>query len=230
MSKEAKEESEKDSKIDAEFLEMMEQAVILGRIREDNPDKIDLNQEELGVLAGKVTLAKLQYELEKEIYLVEKEVKELSDSDELTDVLERRLEARKIQESSDKFIKHITLCSIFLEHYSIQLLEKEVISQEYKDSSKTRKFLEHNLNQEEREDLLLRAGIIEESLKSEMSHVRILRNRIVHEFTNFLFLDGVDNVVSEAQRAYQACNDLGERIVDTEGITLEFEGNFEDDE
>lgn len=77
------------------------------------------------------------------------------------------------------------------------------------------------MNQEIREDVLLRAGIIDESVKSEMAHIRSIRNKLVHDFLRHSLLEGMDNIMSDVERAYNLHTQLSNRVTEGETVPLQ---------
>lgn len=204
-----------ESPLDLDDLQAIEESLILSYLDEEkqSPDGIDENI--TGELFVKVSLARARLEIENNIEEIEQKIhKENKDSGIDEEDMRKRAEVKMIQLTAHQVMEYFILASALIETLSIDLLKKEVITDEYSDSTKTDTILESRMVQETREDLLLRTGTIDESLKSELTHVRTVRNKLVHDVSDHIFLEWIDNIPTELDRAYDAYSQLFDKIAD----------------
>lgn len=193
------ENGDQEPVFDLDNLRMMEEAMIRSYIDDEAPDFHD------------------ESEIEHEVFSEE----DMTDIDDR--FLKNQAEIKKVQSAAHLVMNYFVLASTLIEPMSINLLKNELIVEEYSGTKKTNNMFEHRLDQELREDLLLRTGIIDESLKSEMSHIRSIRNGLVHDFTNYLFLEVVDSVPSELDRVYETYSQLLNIVTEGDTISLKVE-------
>lgn len=53
-----------------------------------------------------------------------------------------------------------------------------------------------------------------------MSHVRSMRNKLVHNFSDHLFLEGMDDIPSELDRAYDVHTQLQDMLTEGDMISI----------
>ncbi|WP_115863356.1 hypothetical protein [Halorussus litoreus] len=153
-----------------------------------NTENSELLKKEVGKVSGMIALKDLASDIEE----THQEIKEWSESRGMTPSTERydfMIQLATIRFLSDEYVLFFSLLSAMVEEISIELLKKELIEEEYQDSNQTDRLLERRMNQEQREQLLLRTGVIENGLTSEMSRIRSLRNMVLHDLMNRMFLD-----------------------------------------
>lgn len=108
---------------------------------------------------------------------------------------------------SDKYVLFFSLLSALIEEKSVELLKEELIEEEFRESDRTKTLLKRRMNQEQREQFLLRTGVIDNGLASELSRVRTLRNMVLHDLENRMFLD--ENIGSnDVERGLTALEEL----------------------
>lgn len=125
-------------------------------------------------------------------------------------------EARKIQRLNQYFIPLVNFSFQQIVRLTIELLESELITDEYRGTNSTETLLARRFDQKIREDLLLRTGIISPDLKSEMTHARKLRNDLMHNPSSSALLENVDDVISEGDRLAKLQENLIEVIPNKE--------------
>lgn len=111
-------------------------------------------------------------------------------------------------EASDEIILYYSLASTLIEEQSVELLKLNLIDNEFRQSNKTDRLLERRLNQEEREQLLLRTGIIDEGLAGELQRIRETRNEIVHDLSERQSVGAKHIEKSDITRCSQAIDKL----------------------
>lgn len=178
-------------------------------------------------LASRVRLLRVLFELEDKIEeaqtesqeFVQKEIERFEQENmekwEVPEYLTENLEdifkeAEVIRQVSSHVFLTVTIINEMISHFSVEILKKELIDEEYEKSSKTQNLLAKRMNQGDREDLLLRTGTISEGLKSEMSHIRDFRNKLVHDVENRVVFYHTSNLLSEVNRGIEALNSVHE--------------------
>lgn len=216
------EESEKDDidPLDIEDLQLIEESLILAYKDEDKNNNDWYNDEYIGEILAKIVIGRMRLEIEKELENAEGEVISKVDEDCTRKDLQTIIETKKIRSTSLQIMNYFVLVSTFIETLSIDLLKKELIADEHSDTKKTDTIIEHRFDQELREDLLFRTGIIDEPLKSELSHIRVIRNSLVHDFNNHLLLEAINDVSSELRRAYNAYSELFDQVNEDDTVEL----------
>ncbi|MCU4743959.1 hypothetical protein [Natronoglomus mannanivorans] len=126
-------------------------------------------------------LREISDETTHDLSMISERVNELESEDKLDTNREYLEDAAVSHFLSENYILFFSLANAMLEKYSVMLLNETIIDEEYQESSKTAKLLERRLSQEEREQLLLRTGEIDEGAVGEMSRVRGIRNDLVHD-------------------------------------------------
>jgi hypothetical protein len=216
------EESEKDDidPLDIEDLQLIEESLILAYKDEDKNNNDWYNDEYIGEILAKIVIGRMRLEIEKELENAEGEVISKVDEDCTRKDLQTIIETKKIRSTSLQIMNYFVLVSTFIETLSIDLLKKELIADEHSDTKKTDTIIEHRFDQELREDLLFRTGIIDEPLKSELSHIRVIRNSLVHDFNNHLLLEAINDVSSELRRVYNAYSELFDQVNEDDTVEL----------
>lgn len=113
---------------------------------------------------------------------------------------------------SDDYVQFFSLSHIILENYTGRLLRQELIDDEYEDSNKTDDLLNRRLSQHEREQFLLRTGIIESDELSEMSRVRNIRNSLTHDIHSRQNVETEDIQKADFDRAIDIITDIQDKI------------------
>jgi len=171
-------------------------------------------------------LNKANDRVKKEFDLIEDKSDEF-DSDKIKDVKELVQKAEKASEVSGKVIEYFTLLSSLVEEITISILLEEIISEEYVESTSSKKLFQRNMTQESREELLLRTGTIDEGLKGELKRIRSTRNELLHNTNKSILLNDLENIVSELDRASKTLTKL--RKIESDGklvgqdLTIEYE-------
>ena len=222
------ENSDKDSNLDLEDLKVMEEAVILSYIDGSTDEIEEIDEQEVGGILAKIALARMRIEIERDLQNAEDDIFSDRDTNSVDeDVLRKLAESKKIQSSSHMIMNYFVLASALIESMIIDLFKKELIEDEYSETAKTKTIVEHRLDQKLREDLLFRTGIIDQALKSELSHVRGIRNGLVHNFTDYLLLKEIDSVPSELDRVYNTYTDVFDRVSEDSTVSLEVSKTIE---
>jgi|GEM_PF-5187215 len=191
------------------------------------------------------TLIMLSTRLQDEFAEIEEDAQDLGkdfeEDDELTDGLseeeihEMKREAKQdyrnamsVAKLSNDIILFYTLCGGFIEKTSRQLLEDRLIDEEYQGTSKTEDLLKNQMPQGMREDLLNRTGILDEGTTSEMSHIRGIRNSLVHNIEQQQFLEPLEDVSTEIQRTVRTINAIHEALHGEEYLIEEVPDEYAD--
>ncbi|WP_152423168.1 hypothetical protein [Natrinema versiforme] len=177
-----------------------------------------LSTERDGAFSSSITLIRLAAEILETYKKMEEGAKEAFSYDsspevskrEIYEIQQEALENGVLKELSDEIILFFTLSSGVIEDYCIDLINREMIDSEYRDSNKTDTLLQNKLNQKTREELLLRCGIIEKSLHDEIRYILQIRNRLVHDVKEQQQLNPVEDVQSDIRRAVKVVNSLYE--------------------
>lgn len=106
-----------------------------------------------------------------------------------------------------------------IETFSIQLLERELILEDYQGSNKTWDALDRGIRSVARQDLLRRTGLIDGDVLTDMDEVRKTRNKIAHRTVERQEFDFGPDILELADSALHALNELrfeldGERFWD----------------
>ncbi len=214
---ESHQEDSKESKFSLDELKLIEAQFMLLHM-EDGPDineslDVDLPTPQQEHATAILTLIRIYFEVEEGIEEAKEEVEEILEpineefeiGQEMSDAAK---EARMIRKTAANAFQFFLLISNWIEKQSVQILENELIIDEFSNTKKTSNLLNRRFNQEDREDLLLRSGAIDEALKSEMSHVRSVRNRLAHNYIEHIFLEGAEKVLKDMRRAMKVHNEL----------------------
>ena len=215
-------ENNEQESLDLDDLRAMEEAIIFSYLNGENIDASgEIDGEFDGELIAKITLARMSLEIKKELKEIGPEISsEENASDIGEDYMRNKIEIEKIRSISHRVLNYFVLSSILIESLTIELLEKELIIEEYSNSKKTNNLIKHRLNQKSREDFLFRTGIIDNSLKSELKHIRDIRNSLVHNLADYLYLEAVDSVPSEIDRVYNTYSRLLDEVSEEDTISL----------
>jgi len=204
---------------DIEDLKILQKTLI--QTYYDDTEELEEYDDSLtGEILAKITIGRMRLEITKEIRNIEQRTISDSDEESIDENLKMNMKINKIQSTSHQIINYFVLTSTLIESLSIDLLKKELIADEHSNAKKTDNIIEHRLDQELREDLLYRTGIIDESLKSELSHVRHKRNSLVHDVNNYLLLETIENIPSELKRVHDTYSRLFEKVSEDDTIEL----------
>lgn len=83
--------------------------------------------------------------------------------------------------TANRLLPFLTIGQVVIEESSIKLLNNELISNHYQDTNNTIEFLESDLSQPNREQLLQRSGVVDGGTIGQMADVRQTRNDLVHD-------------------------------------------------
>lgn len=140
---------------------------------------------------------------------------------ELNDIIERSaiedLEDER-QESAESLLARVylhddvltffILAQDFIEMYSIDVLNEELIEEEFRDTNETIKTLDRRMSQPVREHLLYRCGVIGHELYKKMGSFRDHRNDLVHKKDFRQAFDFQDGVMVEVDKGMYSINEL----------------------
>lgn len=240
MPQDGNEDEDESSALDFDSLKLIEESLIRVALSDEIPDPpdygmdypgheddLDMDQEEYSRMIAHFSMVRLAIEIEHQLDEIEESITDEYDPDDsISDSLEDEIKIEKIGSVGNQLIEYFTLISIFIESLSVEILEKELINEEYSGSNKTTNLLQHRMDQGMREDILLRTGIIDESLKSEMNHVRTIRNKLVHNFAHRILLDGFDNIHSDIDRAFDVHRRLKEKVAGDDTVSISVRKNI----
>jgi hypothetical protein len=152
---------------------------------------------------AKLTLMRIEAELYKSLDLEESdqpdvEITELEDPDELMFIIKAR----------DKSILFFSLMASIIEDITNDLLQETLFTEEYRGTNRSDELIERHFNQEQREQLLLRNGIIDEGLAGELSHIREHRNKLLHNLSDRQLLMGALHSDMTLPRAWDTLSKL----------------------
>jgi len=105
-----------------------------------------------------------------------------------------------------------------IERVSACMLYEDIADKENREAEPTLKFFQEDLTQAKREELLFRAGLIDSGLKGEISKVKSVRNKLVHEQQKRMFVNLDNKTKSDIDRAYDAVTKLNEGLIELAGI------------
>lgn len=166
----------------------------MNRAAEMEDDTIDFSGDEIVLMEGATAISDGSYDeflmtfsIQKratDILNQKKKIEEavrntLSEPD--TESIHRWVQFLSVIELSDDLLSYFTLSSEIISHFTVSALINEIIDEEYKSSDATREFLSEYITQPQREELLLRCGVIDEPLFGQMKQVREYRNNLVHD-------------------------------------------------
>ena len=122
----------------------------------------------------------------------------------------------------DNVLTFFILAQDLIEIYSIDVLNEELIEDEFQGTNKTMKTLDRRMSQPVREHLLYRCGVIGHELYKKMRSFRDSRNNLVHKKDFRQAFDFQDGVMVEVDKGMYSINELyymleGERFWNEEG-------------
>lgn len=161
-------------------------------------------------------------EVSEELDISKEEMLEDEFTNNISDMYKR---AEILNRFSGEIIEFVVFSNLIIEHYSTNLLDLELISEEYQGTNKTEKLLSRRLSQQEREDLLLRTGIIDAGMKGKLTDVRNTRNSLVHDIENSVILKEVDNTISVIDYTINVIKDMRDILSEDDGIEVRIENN-----
>lgn len=207
------EEQEAEGPFTYEEIQPTERALMMEIISDSNtPSYVEAEHQNIEKSLSAIRLARLDMEIRQDIKNIEKEIEEDIPEDLSTDDREeyRSLyyDSRLSFEVSEKLFSYATMAYEVLKQETIELIESELIIDEYSSTNKTRRLLSEFISQPMREDILLRMGVIGEELRSEMAHVRELRKSMVHSMEDRQKPDLWNNPISEVNRITVVINKL----------------------
>lgn len=113
---------------------------------------------------------------------------------------------------ADDILIFFVLAQDTIENLTVDVLNKDLIAEEYQGTNETMKTLRKRLPQPGCEHLLLRCGIIDHETVDEMRTFRTRRNRLVHDRDVHHTLDFEDPVMHEVDRGLAIINTLYEHL------------------
>ena len=135
-------------------------------------------------------------------------------SEALERVEERDPEARGLTLLTEKertlLLEFFTVATATIERDSTSILTEQIAPDDNRGDA--HEFLQKNFNQKQREGLLYHTGIINTGLKGELAKIRQRRNELVHEQLARRYLDDIDAVSADVDRALRAVEKLDEKL------------------
>lgn len=189
-----------DANISEEDVSIIMSILRMSELRLNIRDKIEELKDE----------ASKDMEIVKEDLLEEWNINE-SDFEKIEDLDEMKQAYQKgliLNEVSGQITEFIVTSQILIEEASVELLREELIDERYKESSDTDTLLNRRMSQREREELLLRTGIIDSGLKGEMKNIRTTRNNLAHKVGESILLESIDDLSSELDRTLDTVNKI----------------------
>jgi hypothetical protein len=113
---------------------------------------------------------------------------------------------------ADDILIFFVLAQDTIENLTVDVLNEDLIAEEYQGTNETMKTLRKRLPQPGCEHLLLRCGIIDHETVDEMRTFRTRRNRLVHDRDVHQSLDFEDPVMHEVDRGLAIINALYEHL------------------
>lgn len=113
---------------------------------------------------------------------------------------------------ADDILIFFVLAQDTIENLTVDVLNEDLIVEEYQGTNETMKTLRKRLPQPGCEHLLLRCGIIDHETVDEMRTFRKRRNRLVHDRDVHHTLDFEDPVMHEVDRGLAIINALYEHL------------------
>lgn len=113
---------------------------------------------------------------------------------------------------ADDILIFFVLAQDTIENLTVDVLNEDLIADEYQGTNETIKTLRKRLPQPSCEHLLLRCGIIDHETVDEMRTFRKRRNRLVHDRDVHHTLDFEDPVMHEVDRGLAIINALYEHL------------------
>jgi len=122
----------------------------------------------------------------------------------------------------DDVLTFFILAQDLIEIYSIDVLNEELIEEEFRGTNETMKTLDRRISQPVREHLLYRCGVIDHELYKKMKSFRDHRNDLVHKKDFRQAFNFRDGVMVEVDKGMYSINELhyileGERFWSEEG-------------
>jgi hypothetical protein len=115
---------------------------------------------------------------------------------------------------ADDILIFFVLAQDTIENLTVDVLNEDLIAEEYQGTNETMKTLRKRLPQPGCEHLLFRCGIIDHETVDEMRTFRTRRNRLVHDRDVHQSLDFEDPVMHEVDRGLAIINALYEHLED----------------
>lgn len=168
---------------------------------------------------AKLTVMETELEILDIISEAEEELEEL-DEEFTEDEEEQFILGLVFPKITNEFYQLVTIVTEFIEYYSAELLKKELIDEKYEESNKTESLVNGRLSADLKEELLMRTGLIDESLRSEMSHVRKLRNKLVHDLSHRMLFKDIDTITVELDRIIETYLKIEDLATDGERVSL----------
>lgn len=141
----------------------------------------------------------------------DKLVEDIEEEDDINITDEEEREGLKqylyLQLQSD-FFQYLILCSTYIEQLTKNLLEQELIEEEYRGTSRTNDLFSYGFGQRNRNDLLKRSGVIDEELHDVLEDVRSVRSKIIHEIEPRITPNFYKNIVELLENSFIAINRL----------------------
>ena len=143
-------------------------------------------------------------------------------TDALKDVAEREPEPRGVtllsQRERTLLLELFAIASAHIERNSTNILYEKLADKENREKRSTRDYFQDHFNQNQREGLLYRCGIIDSGLKGELAKVRQRRNELVHKQIKRRYLSDVNAIKGDSGRALRAAKKLDELANELIGV------------
>jgi len=137
-------------------------------------------------------------------------------SEALEEIAEREPEARGYTLLTEKertlLLEFFTVATATIERDSTSLLTHELTQEELNHTKSAHDFFKDNFNQQQREGLLYYAGFVDSGLKGELAKVRKRRNELVHEQLARRYLEDVDEIMADVDRALRVIEKLEKQL------------------
>lgn len=118
--------------------------------------------------------------------------------------------------AANRLLPFLTIGQAVIDESSIQLLNKELISNFYRDTNNTIEFLENDLSQPNREQLLQRSGVLDGGVIGQMADVRQTRNNLVHDLRSQEYFEEIVDSVDIVDSMIDVLNEFEQRLNERE--------------
>lgn len=191
------------------------------------------SEEDLSTEIARMLALETQIDIVNEIEQIESDIKEAAEGfdHELSagdDIYQDLYQASLSTSVSGLFIQYITLLSSLAEQFTGLLIKRELIQEEFRESGKTDNLIYYSMSQADRENLLLRTGVIDESTKSELAHLRSVRNSFIHNQVEMLLMNSIENIETESKRLFDSINELSTQIIGDDVVTVQVSPGSQD--
>ncbi|MFC5277988.1 hypothetical protein ACFPM1_04300 [Halorubrum rubrum] len=98
-----------------------------------------------------------------------------------------------ISSLSGNMVSFVMFSQLLIEQFSIEILEEQIITEDFQGTNGTEDLLSRRLTQKEREELMMRTGIIDTGTKGNMEKIRRIRNNLAHSMNDSVVLNGIND-------------------------------------